>query len=138
MATLKDLRTRFKKINIDNLVIECVTETKSIIIDLVRSQIESGRKANDSMPVYLNDNYAAKKQRMGSLAPYGIMDLKYTGNFLSKLYLKVYPNNFLIRSWDNKNSLLLGRFGPEIFLLSDDNLGYYVNQVLKPLLLSKI
>lgn len=139
MATLKDLRARFEKIDLSKVFEESVSETKSVIIELVSSQIERGEdyKGND-IGIYKDLKYARRKQNMGSKAPEGIIDLKYTGDFLKRLYLKKYPRNYLIRSFDKKNSILLGTYGPRIFELNQENLDYYINIHLIPTILSKI
>lgn len=139
MTTLKDLRAKYEKMDLLGVFQESVVETKSVILELVSSQIERGQTGTgDTIGIYISDKYADKKQEMGSLAPHGVIDLKYTGDFLNRLYLKVYPKNYLVRSWDKKNSELLKRFGSEIFELNPENLDHYVNNVLIPTILRKI
>jgi hypothetical protein len=139
MATLKDLRKRFNKINLDSILIESIHETKGYLTDNLRSQIERGLLGTGgNLPGYANEEYAKKKASMGSLAPFGITDLKYSGSFLSKLFIKVYPNNILIRSRDRKNSIILKKYGPEVFVLRQDTLSIYIRDVLLPLIRKKI
>ena len=139
MATLKDLRAKYEGMDLLGVFQESISETKSTILQLVSSQIERGQTGSgDIIGVYKSKEYADRKQDMGSLAPHGVIDLKYTGEFLHRLYLKVYPKSYLVRSWDKKNSALLRRFGTEIFELNSENLDYYVNSVLLPTILSKI
>jgi hypothetical protein len=139
MATLKNLRAKYTKLDLDNIFQESVAETKSILIELLRSQIESGEYPDSSpIGIYSSLAYAKRKQKMGSKAPFGIIDLKYTGRFLDKLVVKKYPRNYLIRSTDKKNSMILRRFGPMLFELSNQNLDYYINKFLLPTILKKI
>jgi len=139
MATLKDLMAKYEKMDLLGVFQESVVETKSVILELVSSQIERGETGTGGIiGVYASDKYAKEKQGMGSLAPHGVIDLKYTGDFLNRLYLKVYPGNYLVRSWDKKNSILLKKFDSEIFELNPENLDHYVNNVLIPTILRKI
>lgn len=139
MATLKDLRAKFEKTDLLKVFQLSVSETKSVILELVSSQIERGESSTgDNIGIYANVKYSERKQRMGSLAPFGHIDLKYTGSFLDKLYLKKYPRNYLIRSYDRKNSILLKNYGPGIFELNAENLDYYINNHLLPTMLNKI
>ncbi len=139
MATLKNLRAKYTKLDLDDVFQESVAETKSILIKLLRSQIESGEYPDNSpIGIYSSLAYAKRKQKMGSKAPVGVIDLKYTGKFLNRLVVKKYPRNYLIRSTDKKNSIILHRFGPMLFELSDQNLDYYINKFLLPTILKKI
>lgn len=139
MATLKDLRARFEKIDLSKVFEESVSETKSVIIELVSSQIERGEDfQGENIGAYKDLSYAKRKQAMGSIAPEGIIDLKYTGDFLKKLVVKKYPRNYLVRSFDRKNSILLRTYGPRIFELNQENLDYYINIHLIPTILNKI
>lgn len=136
--SLKSLRVKYNKLDLNLLVDECINETSEIIIDLVRSQIESGETSVGMLPPLKNPEYAARKQAKGSLAPQGITDLKDSGDFLRRLVIKKYQNNILVRSFDWKNSLILKKYGLETYLLNEKNLKYYIDQVFKPLLLKKI
>ncbi|MCK5017845.1 MAG: hypothetical protein KAS32_12350 [Candidatus Peribacteraceae bacterium] len=136
--TLNDLRIHFNSINILQLLDECILETEEILIGLVRSQIEGGFAGNNQLPPYKSDRYSVLKQKKGSKAPFGITDLKFHGNFLDKLKVKIFSKNLLIRSTDVKKSIILSKYGPEIYILNDENLSYYVNEVLQPLLLKKV
>ena len=114
MATLNDLRARFRKVDLLKIVDECIIESKDTLLNLIRSQIEHGEDATGLLPEYINLKYSETKERMGSKAPFGITDLKFSGDFLKKLQLKRYSTNILIRSSDKKNSAILKRYGADI------------------------
>lgn len=135
---LEQLRLSASKINILDLLDECIIETKEELFLLVRSQIESGQTSEDYLPVYSSDRYAVKKQQMGSKAPFGITDLKLTGNFLNKFVLRFSKYSFVVRSSDKKNKILLQRYGEEIFMLNEENMDKYVNEILQPLMVTKL
>ena len=124
---LKELRKKLDSINITSLVDESIKETSNVIIDAVRGQIEHGMSSEDYLPVYKSQKYASKKQQLGSKAPPGITDLKLTGSFLNKLYIRIEKYNILIRSRDKKNNVLLKKYGSEIFVMNETNEYSYIN-----------
>lgn len=138
MVTISQLRKSARKIDLIDLIDLCILETKDDLFNLVRSQLASGKSSEDYLPVYSSDAYAKKKKVMGSIAPYGITDLKLTGNFVNKFYLRLLKNSVIIRSRDKKNSKILKKYGPEIFALSDDNLTVYIDTILRPLMIKKL
>lgn len=138
MTTISQLRKTARKIDLIELIDACILETKEHLFNLVRAQLASGQSSEDYLPVYKSDEYSKRKQKLGSKAPYGITDLKLTGNFVDKFYLRVSKNSVIIRSRDKKNSKILEKYGPEIFALNEGNLSKYISEHLQPLLVKKI
>ena len=138
MASLRELKERLSADNVDSVFNEALKQASWQLVDSVRFQIERGISFEGSMPAYASVKYAEKKDKMGSLAPLGITDLKYTGSFLRKLYFKKYTNTYLIRSNDWKNSLILEKYGPEIFVPTEDSLNDFVQELLLPTILYKL
>lgn len=135
---LAELRKSARSIDLIAILDECILESKQSLFDLVRSQLAKGQSSVDYLPLYKNQKYALMKQQRGSIAPYGITDLKLTGKFQDRFTLRFSKYSFIIRSTDKKNSILLAKYGPEIFALNDDNLSYYVNEIIHPLMSKKI
>ena len=139
MATLKELRTKFNANNLLKIFNESIKETEEVAIDLLRSQLSAGESGDGGqMPSYSSKYYARYKQRIGSEAPFGVVDLKLTGAFYSGFYLRRTAKGFIIRSKDKKNNKILQRYGSEVLELNDENLTIYVNNYLIPSMLNKI
>lgn len=108
-----------------------VLDNQAEILDANTAQLEVGK---DSFGVllweYASDEYAQFKQSIGSKAPFGIADLKLTGDFYSGFILKKQGKEFTITSTDSKTNDLVAKYGSEIFGLSDDQF-----PTVKPLLI---
>lgn len=135
---LNDLRKRMELVDLLAILDECILETQDILTGLIRSQIESGKSGDNSLPPYKSDKYALLKQKKGSKAPFGVVDLKFSGDFLNALEVKFFSKNVLVRSTDSKAAAIHAKYGFEFYQLSDENLTYYTQEVIQPLMLKKI
>lgn len=134
---LSVLANRINSIDIGNILWTVVAETRPYIIELVRDQIEHGKTSEDYLNLYKTERYARIKASMGSKAPYGISDLKFTGKFLSKLYARMNKGSFTVRSRDEKNARFLRMYGPELYVLDDEHLELYVKYIT-PLIQNRV
>ena len=125
------------KINVAQLLGECIDETKNVAIDLVRSQLLNGESGSGKMPDYASKKYKSKKMALNPSAG-GRVDLKLTGAFQDKFYLVRGKYSMRIRSRDTKNSKLLNEYGIDIFQLNVQNEDTYVRNYLLKLMQQKI
>ena len=123
---------------LEDIVTEAIKESEKELLDLLRSQLSHGEKGDGQMPAYMNEKYAEYKQRIGSQAPNGIVDLKLTGAFQDKLRLIITKKGARIRSYDKKKSKLLNKYGTEIYELNAENQTFYLKQILFPLIFKKV
>ena len=133
------LRKKIKQLDLSDILDKCLVETSDILIALVKSQLELGQTSVGIItPTLKNERYAIKKQSDGSKAPLGIPDLKRTGAFYSKFKVRMFINSVRVRSTDKKASIILNKYGPEIYELNPDSLEHYLNNVIEPLMIKKI
>ena len=114
-----------------------IKESEEELLDLLRSQLSHGEKGDGQMPSYASEKYAEYKQKIGSQAPNGIVDLKLTGAFQDKLRLIMTKTGARIRSYDKKKSDLQNKYGVEIFELNAENQSFYIRQVLFPIIIKR-
>jgi len=124
--------------SLDEIVVETIKESEKELLDLLRSQLSHGEKSDGQMPSYANEKYAEYKQKIGSQAPKGIVDLKLTGAFQDKLRLIITKKGARIRSYDKKKSDLQNKYGVEIFELNAENQTFYLKQILFPIIIKKV
>lgn len=109
--------------NTDRIFKGAVLENENFILDANTAQLENGKDSFDKLLwEYASDEYARFKQSIGSKAPFGIADLKLTGDFYSGFTLVVEGNEFRITSTDSKTSDLVSRYGEEIFGLTEKSI----------------
>lgn len=120
--TLIELHKRIRSIKIKKLMDSVILEHESEIIDANTDQLSKGFYSDgDRMPDYANENYAQFKQSIGSKAPYGITDLKLTGDFHSGFFMKPDSDGFQIWSSVSKTDELVGKYGADIFGISPES-----------------
>lgn len=134
----RQLRRLASQQGLDDMLILAIKDTDSELLDLLRLQLQHGQKGDGMMPAYANENYAKRKQRMGSKAPFGITDLKLTGAFQDKLKIILTKKGARIRSTDKKSADLGRDYGYEIFQLNQDNQTIYARDILLPALQKRI
>jgi len=129
--SISKLVENFKKFNYDKLIDECFAETKDILLDLIRSQLALGKKADGYMPEYKSVTYARKK---------GIdrVNLKSTGAFQAGFNVIQNKYSVRVRSSDSKAPKLLKMYGQKSLELNSENYSKYVRETILPLLQKKI
>lgn len=134
---LSGLRRSASRLNIDNLLDECIIESQQDLFELIRSQLNQGKSATGDMPELKNPRYKQKKLALNPSAE-GRVDLNLTGAFQSKLKLRFSKYSFIVRSSDKKAAALMRKFGTDTMGLNPENFNYYINSILLPLLRKKI
>ncbi len=131
---------RIESLDINSLLDECINETEKQLLDLVKSQLESGRKGTgEALKDYESQSYADfKKNIVGSIAPYFTPDLKLTGDFYDGFFQQPALNGIEVYSKDWKASKLEKKYGNSIFNLTKENLEYYSTKIIYPILMQKI
>ena len=124
--------------SLDTFVVDSMKETEQELLNLLRSQLSQGERGDGQMPQYANEKYAQYKQRIGSEAPFGVVDLKLSGDFQRKLRLIITKTGARIRSYDKKRSELLNKYSKEIYELNSENISVYVKEIFFPVLMKKI
>lgn len=124
--------------NLESIYSESIDETKDELLDLLRSQLSHGESGDGQLPAYASESYAKYKQKVGSVAPNGITDLKLSGAFQNKLRLIMTKRGARIRSYDKKASVLMSKYGKEIYSLNGENISIYINRILFPVIINKI
>lgn len=112
---------------LSGLTIEAVIEFKDEITDLNVSQIERGLGYDGKiLGEYESDRYSKLKQDMGSLAPYGVYDFKFSGEFLDDTTVEEHPSGqgqLIFLSYDEKSSKLEELSNDRVFGLTDESIG---------------
>lgn len=101
-------------------ILQIVKKHEHQFVDANTSQLMEGKdsKGNNLEP-YMSGWYAEFKLHLN---PLGVTDLKLTGAFQGKFFIKV--DKFPISLWskDSKTSMLVSHYGEDIFGVSDKNL----------------
>lgn len=134
---LSGLRRSASKLNINDLLDECIVESQQDLFKLIRSQLNQGKSAAGDLPELKNPKYRRKKLALNPEAG-GRADLNLTGSFQSKFKLRFSKYSFIVRSSDKKAAKLMQKYGTNTMGLNPENLDYYINSILLPLLRKKI
>ena len=107
---------------IDTLKVDAIQDNEAAIVDLNRGQMEVGLtiKGDAISPEYRLFSYASEKKKMGSRSPFGIPDLKLTGDFHEGMFLEVDDRQYFIGSSDEKAGALAAKY-KDIFGLTEEN-----------------
>lgn len=110
MARLGQLLKKYQSLNIDQLAIEAVEETRDQLLDIQRDQLLHGeRKDGSKIGKYKSESYAAKKLSQNPLAGSGNVDLKFTGEYYQELFVDIRNETLVIdsaASVDKINSII--------------------------------
>jgi hypothetical protein len=119
---VSQLANNARKLNPLKLFAQSVEENSEYIVDLNTGQLAIGKDSNnqDLFP-YSNSDYAQLKKSMGSEAPLGTPNLKFTGDFWSGFNVKADENGLTISSTDSKTSKLKGMYNEDIFGLGEES-----------------
>lgn len=134
---ITELLAKVNLLRVDEIVSSALRDTRPFLLELIRTQIEHGRSSEDYIGVYKSPRYANKKQSMGSKAPHGIVDLKYSGAFLKSLYARIGKKSITVRAKDNKASKITAIYGDAIYTLTDENMSKYIEHLL-PIIQNRI
>jgi hypothetical protein len=110
---------------------KAIKNNLSTMRDYNVEQMEHGCNAEGGMiGDYRSEPYARLKKAIGSVAPFGNVDLKLTGDFHSATFAKRSGQNLLFGSKDRKTKELTAKYGGNIFGLTDENKTTVTDQII--------
>lgn len=134
---IQELRKKAEELDVKGILDESIRDTKSSYIDRLNNQLDEGKHGYGFMSKYKSKEYSAIKRKMNPKAK-GRIDLKLTGAFRSKLYVRIMKYSLIARSRDGKNSQILKQYGAKVFILNDKNFKAYLNEDVFPIFNKKI
>lgn len=119
---LSEFNSKLQAIDMEELIRQAVISNESKLLDMNRRQMLSGERSDGDLisPDYFSLSYAFEKKKMGTKAPFGVPDLKYTGAFQRDMVLLVEGNEWEIGSTDDKTPELTRKYA-KIFGLTKEN-----------------
>jgi len=119
---LKELSQKAKAINVRELASDILKQNSGLITKLVEQQLtvgESGKGSN--VGKYKSAYYARFKQRIGSQAPSGVVDLKLSGDLYKGLFVDFKGTSYETDSKVDYSKYQIKRYGKEIYELQEPN-----------------
>lgn len=141
MATLSDISSKLRNLNLDKILDASIDETKDSIVSENKSQLLIGKAVDGTILGTYTKEYAKRKsKKQGSLAPYGVYDFFLTGSFQKDMYASVKPEVVEVGSIDLKEQWLekYANGANRVFGLQGENLKRYAQDKLKPVLQTKL
>ena len=125
MATLTELMTNFKKLNIDTIIKKSINTTSYDLLDLQKQQLRKGLRSDGS----IQKNYSKASQVL-FLKPDIPIQLFDTGEFYGNLKMELTGDDIKVFSDDDKHSLQLrySKGAGSIFGLTDEFAQKYTNK----------
>lgn len=116
MATIKQVYLNVKDVKLMEVALDTVQQYASEIVEINKDQLGEGTRKDGSKiePSYRSDSYKKMKHKMNARAGLGTPDLKLTGAFQDKMYMKVVnkaKGEFDISSKDKKREELRAKYG---------------------------
>lgn len=146
MATIAEMLRRAKSVNrvlIRKMTAEIISEKHQDFEQKQRDQMllgldNKGRKIG----YYSTQAYSSRKYSMNSKAGYGVVDLKFKGDFQDEITARVVSaNRFIMYSQDWKMKKLTDiekGYGPDIFGFNDTSKKEITSEIVMPALVFKI
>lgn len=139
MATILEAYERWSSIDADEILDSAILENESEIIDAQVQQMREGFNSNgEIIGEYQNPEYAKAKKAMGSIAPYGIVDLRLTSSFQNQIKMQVTNDAIKLDSDDEKDVTLINWYGRKIFGLTPERLGEINQKSILPSYLKRL
>jgi len=143
MARLGQLVKKYQSLNIDQLAVEAIEETREQLLDIQRDQLLHGEKKDGTkIGKYKSEKYAAKKLAQNPLAGSGNVDLKLTGEYHEELFVDVREQTLVIDSAASADKIenIIGKYGDPLGL-NETSLNEYKpisNKALNKKIIQKI
>jgi hypothetical protein len=142
MATVTEMKQRFQEYqtNLDTTVHNIIDQSGAQAIKLVQGQLSVGYSGTGKLlDAYKSKSYAQKKISMGSLAPFGVPNLKYSGSFYQLMFFKWNTKDeFFIGSDDKKWFKLLRQYGNDTLKLQEASLQDFIDNNFRPQFIQSI
>ena len=120
MVTIAEMAKRWKAVNLIEIATDAMEENNWDIVDLNRAQMDEGINAlgQQIKPQYTKLTKFLKQQKGQR---WDVVTLHDTGEFQSKMFLKLSGNKFSIDSSDSKTADLEKKYGNGVFGLGKDS-----------------
>lgn len=132
MATIGEMLRRVEGLKLREATLSIVSGQPSELINLNTAQLELGQYFDGEpiQPDLRNDVYAGYKKGKGGKAPFGIPDLKDSGDFYSGFQMVIEGTEYSFKSSDWKNAHLTEKYSPKIFGLSEESKSKFAQETL--------
>lgn len=118
----KDIQKRIKEIDKQKLLEQSAEKNGDVAVKMNKEQLLKGKDSNnEDLENYSDLLYAAYKQGLNPIPPFGTPDLKLTGAFHKGFYFNSINDRFIIDSKDVKRNRLAGKYSTDIFGLNKQN-----------------
>ena len=140
MGTIAKVTNLWRNLDVEEEAVNTILETKEDLIDLNQSQLLEGKnKVGQKLKSYRNWSYAKMKNAKNSLPGFGIPDLFNKGNFFAGFKIRfISKKSFEFYSTDDKNSMLVKKYGQDIFGLQDESREEYLRRNFKPVFFDRL
>jgi len=119
---LKELAEKAKKIDVKELALQVVKDNAGLITTRLKEQLTVGENGQSTdIGKYKSLWYARLKRNMGSQAPFGTVDLKYSGELYKQLEVAFSGDKVEIDSKVNYSKYQIERYGKSIYEIQDEN-----------------
>lgn len=122
---LREVAKRAQKINVRQLALKVAQANEGLITDNIIDQLDVGI-AGDNKIVgnYTTDSYSKFKRREGSKAPFGVVNLKLTGNLYEGLRTRVLATQVITNVIGvDYSKYQVKRYGKRIYENTPENKG---------------
>lgn len=109
--------------NLNKVANKAIDENLAVMADMNREQLTLGVNAEGGeVGAYRSESYARLKKSIGARAPFGIPDLKLTGDFHSGIFAKRLGSELKFGGTDSKTSMLIEKYdnGPLLGLTTEN------------------
>lgn len=137
LNALKNKLHGLTRAEIDRITLQVIKQNEDVVIELNRKQLLEGKNSKGlKVGSYRNKSYAKYKQQKNPQAN-GSVDLKLTGRFHDKFYLRT--DSAILRVWssDSKTDALVRKYGRSIFGLTAKS-NKALAKVITPLVLERL
>jgi hypothetical protein len=139
---INDLIATIQNIDVDDLIEESFEATSLEHEATIREQMAVGQdEFGDPIGQYRSDDYADYKQRLGSRAPYGVVDLKKTGSYARQVVVSINNGKLVVESEDGdqkKQEDIAKRYGNFHLYLNEEYRKTFINDYLRPAFIQSI
>ena len=119
---LKELSEKAKQINVRQLASDVMNENSGLITNRIRQQLTVGESGTGrNVGKYVSDRYSRLKRNMGSQAPYGVVDLRLSGDLYKGLETTFKGLTYETDSSVDYSKYQVKRYGKQIYELQKEN-----------------
>lgn len=138
--TISELYDNAKRVSLEELFEDCVTDLEQEVIELNQKQMyNKGENANGTkIGEYNSPFYALEKNRMNPSVGFGNVDLKYSGKFYNSMYLYADKKGFFVDADVDYLDEIFEKYGEAMLGLSKTSLSDFVENYFQELFFQKL